>query len=72
MLRSNPSVVERLYSRAGREHRAVLFSFCPAGSPKAVNLLECQSANTLIGKSKRTSFNMFTLRTFAETIGLAE
>lgn len=49
MLRSNPSVVERLYSRTGREHRAVLFSSCPAGSPKAINLLECQSADTLIG-----------------------
>ena len=72
MLRSNPSVVERLHSRAGRGNRSALFSFCPAGSPKAVNLLECQSADVLIGKSKHTSFNMFTLGTFAETIGLAE
>jgi len=72
MLRSNPSVVERLYSRTGREHRAVLFSSCPAGSPKAINLLECQPADTLIGTSKYTSINMFTLHTFAETIGLAE
>jgi hypothetical protein len=72
MLRSNPSVVERLYSRTGRDNCSVLFLSCPAGSPKAINLLECQSADTLIGKSKRTSFNMFTLHTFAEAIGLAE
>jgi hypothetical protein len=72
MLRSNPSVVEWLNSRAGREHRSVLFSSCPAGSPKAINLLECQSADTLIGKSKRISFNMFALCAFAEAIGLAE
>jgi hypothetical protein len=72
MLRSNLSAVERLYSRTGREHRAVLFSSCPAGSPKAINLLECQSADTLIGKSKHTSFNMFTLGTLSEAIGLAK
>jgi hypothetical protein len=72
MLRSNSSAVERLYSRTGRGNRSVLFLSCPAGSPKAINLLESQSADTLIGKSKHTSFNMFTLGTFAETIGLAE
>jgi len=72
MLRSNPSVVERLYSRTGREHRSVLFSSCPAGSPKAINLLESQSTDTPIEKPKQESFSMFTLHTFAETIGLAE
>jgi len=72
MLRSNPSVVERLDSRAGRDNRSVLFSSCPAGSRKAINLLESQSTDTLIEKLERASFGMFTLRTFAETIGLAE
>ena len=72
MLRSNSSAVERLYSRAGRDNRSVLFSSCPAGSPKAINLLESQSNDTLIGKPKRTSFGMFTLCALAEAIGLAE
>ena len=72
MLRSNSSAVERLYSRAGRDNRSVLFLSCPAGSPKAINLLESQSNDTLIGKPKRTSFGMFTLCALAEAIGLAE
>ena len=72
-LRSDSSVVERLYSRAGRDNRTVLFSSCPAGSPKAINLLESQSTDTLIGKSKHTSFGMFTLLcALSEAIGLAE
>lgn len=61
MLRSNSSAVERLYSRAGRDHRSALFSSCPAGSPKAINLLESQSTDTLIEKLERESFGMFTL-----------
>ena len=72
MLRSNSSAVGRLYSRAGRDNRSVLFLSCPAGSPKAINLLESQSNDTLIGKPKRTSFGMFTLCALAEAIGLAE
>ena len=72
MLRSNSSAVERLYSRAGRDNRSVLFSSCPAGSPKALNLLESQSNDMLIGKPKCTSFGMFTLCALAEAIGLAE
>ena len=72
MLRSNSSAVERLYSRAGRDNRSVLFSSCPAGSRKAINLLESQSKNETIEEPKRMSFSMFTLRTLAEAIGLAE
>ncbi len=72
MLRSNSSAVERLYSRAGRDNRSVLFSSCPAGSPKAINLLESQSNDTLIGKPKRTSLGMFSLCALAEAIRLAE
>ena len=72
MLRSNSSAVEWLYSRAGREHRSVLFLSCPAGSPKAKNLLESRSKDVSIGKPKRESFSMFTLRTLAEAVGLAE
>ena len=72
MLRSNPSVVERLYSRAGRGNRSVLFSSCPAGCPKAINLLESQSTDTLIEKLERASFGMFTLCTLTKAIGLAE
>ncbi len=73
MLRSNSSAVERLYSRAGRDNRSVLFLSCPAGSPKAINLLESQSTDTLIGKPKRTSFGMFTLLcALTEAVGLAE
>jgi hypothetical protein len=45
---------------------------CPAGSPKAINLLESQSTDTLIEKVERKSLSMFTLRTFAEAIRLAE
>ena len=72
MLRSNSSAVERLYSRAGRDNRSVLFSSCPAGSPKAINLLESQSTDTPIEKPKHESFSMFTLRSLAKAIGLAE
>lgn len=75
MLRSNPSVVERLYSRAGRDNRSVLFSSCPAGSPKAINLLESQSQVVPIERRKRESFGMFTLSllcALTEAIGLAE
>jgi len=72
MLRSNPSVIERLYSRARRDNRSALFSSCPAGSPKAINLLESQSTDTPIEKLERESFSMFTLCTLAEAIGLAE
>ena len=71
-LRSDSSVIERLYSRAGRDHRSALFSSCPAGSLKAINLLESQSNDTLIGKPKRESFGMFALCALAEAIGLAE
>jgi len=72
MLRSNSSAVERLYSRTGRDHRAVLFSSCPAGSPKAINLLESQSTDTLTEKLERESFGMFTLCALAKAIGLAK
>jgi hypothetical protein len=72
MLRSNSSAVERLYSRAGRDNRSVLFSSCPAGSPKAINLLESRSKDTRIGQPKRTSFGLFTLCALAKAIGLAE
>jgi len=72
MLRSNPSVVERLYSRTGRDDRTVLFSSCPAGSLKAINLLESQSTDTPLEKPKHESLSMFTLGTLAEAIRLAE
>jgi hypothetical protein len=71
-LRSDSSVIERLYSRAGRDNRSVLFSSCPAGSLEALNLLESRSNETPIAKPKRTSFDMFTLHALAETIGLAQ
>jgi len=72
MLRSNSSAAGRLYGRAGRDNRSALFSSCPAGSPKAKNLLESRSKDVSIGKPKRESFSMFTLRTLAEAVGLAE
>jgi len=73
MLRSNPSVVERLYSRAGRDPIALSFFLsCPAGSPKAINLLESQSTDTFIEKLECESLGMFTLCALAEAIGLAE
>ena len=72
MLRSHSSAVERLYSRTGRYNRTVLFSSCPAGSLKAINLLESQSTDTPLEKPKHELLSMFTLCTFAETIGLAE
>lgn len=72
MLRSNSSAVERLYSRAGRDNRSVLFSSCPAGSLKAINLLESQSTEALIEKLERESFGIFTLRALAKAIRLAE
>ena len=72
MLRSNPSVVERLYRRTGRDNRTVLFSSCPAGSLKAINLLESRSTDTPIEKPKHKSFSMITLCTLAEAIGLTE
>jgi len=69
---SDSSAVERLYSRAGRDNRSVLCSSCPAGSPKALNLLESQPKVMSIEKPKRESFGMFTLCALAEAIGLAE
>jgi len=69
---SDSSAVERLYSRAGRDNRSVLFSSCPAGSPKAINLLESQSTDTLIEKLERESFGMFTLCALSKAIGLTE
>ena len=71
-LRSDSSVIERLYSRAGRDNRSVLFSSCPAGSPKAINLLESQSTNTLIEKLECVLFGMFSLCALTEAIGFAE
>jgi len=72
MLRSNSSAVERLYSRAGRRQSLCPFLSCPAGSSKAINLLESQSSDTLVGTVERNSFGMFSLCALAEAIGLAE
>jgi hypothetical protein len=72
MLRSNSSAVERLYSRAGRDNRSVLFLSCPAGSLKAINLLESRSTEALIEKLECESFGMFTFCALAKAIRLAE
>jgi len=81
MLRSNPSVVERLYSRAGRDNRSVLFFVLSCWQPKSdkparkpINRYAntCTHRRCGVEKTKRESFGVFSLCALAEAIRLAE